>query len=890
MALLKITDITAQFGLSSRSLRYYEQVGLINSIRSDSETYRHYDAENVERLKQIIVLRKMQIPIKDIIRIYESQDMSVVVQTFVARIEAIDDEIGALSEMKRITNEFLHTMLKNGIRKISALPLLYEGMERELTVIKEHTPVTGEELLAASERLAKAPDIGIVSLPPMRMLSSYRKDEQGVSDIEGFSRHLQARGIIAAPGQHERFEFQTETGEVMLQRMPEDNAPECPYLAYLFEGGLFAQTGVFLDDDVSQRFRAVIAAFDDNAFYQIDYGADGGLRHPAMLENLISPDERRQLVALLVPVKKRLADPALFDKAIEVTDISIEDIEAANPILWTVDVPMDSLTPINGPHYRVTEDGEAEYTGWISTRVLGTNISVMLPFRVDIEFRLLGDDEHFGYGDSEGSMVIYHGDDAGYFSGSGPDKMGFGINTGNKAATDAFSPQGKQQALSFRQPIFRDAFVFPGRGGVEANVYNRVTWIIGPKHLAAIINGEIRYCGIHFPYMAADLSRQPALPIVVGSNGQGMKYFKSIRISQLADMPKNKLRAGDLTVTTKQSNNLIPIIHRLVTDEKGENYWFNGCACYVMECLGEKEYDYVFFAGLTGDVFTQHYAYDKHGGDGLTSYKLEEDDKPFFEGVFAKCGYAATHVLMADLRHNTHMYRQTMMSYIDRGIPVIAQGKHMVGVIVGYEEHGSVLLYITGNSNQPERMALEEALSQENDIGGWLFVGEKRQQPSLADIYREAVGDLPRLLMVQTPTYCFGPAAFRAWADAVENGKFDGMTHVDFDPWAHYTNYICVLATNGSCCHGFLKRARELNPDMAYLEDVSKLYQRTADIWNNDNDKDLEALGGGFNVTLEALQDKQRRGKIAERIREAGACIDEVVRLVSENTKEKHHA
>lgn len=57
------------------------------------EKYRHHDIENIERLKQIMVLRKMQIPIKDIIRIYESDDMSVVVETFVSRMRAIDDSV-----------------------------------------------------------------------------------------------------------------------------------------------------------------------------------------------------------------------------------------------------------------------------------------------------------------------------------------------------------------------------------------------------------------------------------------------------------------------------------------------------------------------------------------------------------------------------------------------------------------------------------------------------------------------------------------------------------------------------------------------------------------------------------------------------------------------------
>lgn len=56
----------------------------------------------------------------------------------------------------------------------------------------------------------------------------------------------------------------------------------------------------------------------------------------------------------------------------------------------------------------------------------------------------------------------------------------------------------------------------------------------------------------------------------------------------LLDKKKIKFKGVELTMVTKQSNNIIPVIHRLVTDEYGENYWFNGCARYVMECLGEK--------------------------------------------------------------------------------------------------------------------------------------------------------------------------------------------------------------------------------------------------------------------------------------------------------------
>lgn len=153
LGLIKITELTNELGISSRSLRYYEQMGLIKSIRPEFEKYRFYDEENVERLKQIIVLRKMQIPIKDIIRIYESEDMSVVVKIFVDRINAIDNEVNALSDLKCIVNEFLQTMLKNGIKRISALPLLYEEIDRHLKLLNnvpgdaQRKPVTFEELL-----------------------------------------------------------------------------------------------------------------------------------------------------------------------------------------------------------------------------------------------------------------------------------------------------------------------------------------------------------------------------------------------------------------------------------------------------------------------------------------------------------------------------------------------------------------------------------------------------------------------------------------------------------------------------------------------------------------------------------------------------------------------
>jgi len=908
MRLVRITELTKQLGLSSRTLRYYEQAGLIASVRPQFETLRYYDDAAVQRLRQIIILRKMQIPVKDIVRIYENPEMTTVVEVFADKLREIDRDVTALSELKRIIDAFLQKMITGGIKKITALPLLYEEMEKQFKLRGETQPVTVAALESVQERLAKPVEAAIVSLPAMRVLTSIPKRDPQTSDAAGFGRYLQLQGIgDGRPGQHERFEYQTESGDAVMVRIAEDFCNDSDWQDRHFDGGLFAAVNVYVDEDPGARFRALIESFDSNPFYEIAYLPDGELRHPALAETLISPDERRELVCLYVPVRKRLENPGLYEKAVEVPPerITIAEIEAQNPALWAVDVPLSSITPINRPHYRVLENGEAEYTGWISTRVLDTNVAVRLPFRVDMEFRLAGDDEKYGFGADEGCMILYHGADRSYHAGGHAGLAGFGVNMGNAAAGEASADVMRREAISFRQPIFHDLYHFPGRGKIDPVGPNHVTWIVGEKHLAVIINGELRYCGVNFPYMARDLSGSEAHSIVIGSDGQGMKYIKSIRVSQLACEPKVKLKKEELRVITRKSNNRIADIHRLVTEEHGENYWFNGCARYVMECFGEREFDYSFFAGLTGDVFTQVYPRGDFRGTGVSGYmllegagmvlrereacfELAQGETCFAEQVFETCGYAATFVTNRELRHNTELYLQTLTASIDRGIPVISwgYGDAPYGVFVGYEEYGRTLLFITGNSDTPRRVSIEEALEAEipelTEKSGWIFVGGKKAEVSLKALYRRAIFALPKLMMTESEHFVFGAAAFRAWADEIASGKFEQMKPEAFDPWGYHTAYVCSLATNASCCHAFLEKARQLNPELTFLEDVSRLYKRCGAMWNRDDGRDLEAIGGGFNVTLEALQDREKRDRIAAKLREFADVTDEIVRVLAE--------
>lgn len=64
MSNMTISEVSAKFHISTRMLRYYEKMGIIESTRKENYAYRVYDENAVKRVQQIIILQKLQIPLK----------------------------------------------------------------------------------------------------------------------------------------------------------------------------------------------------------------------------------------------------------------------------------------------------------------------------------------------------------------------------------------------------------------------------------------------------------------------------------------------------------------------------------------------------------------------------------------------------------------------------------------------------------------------------------------------------------------------------------------------------------------------------------------------------------------------------------------------------------
>ncbi|MCL2774877.1 MAG: MerR family transcriptional regulator [Oscillospiraceae bacterium] len=174
MELISIRQVSLDYGISRQMLSYYEEVGLIKSSRTNASAYRVYDEAAVKRLQQIILLRKLQVPMKKICVILNNPKAATVIEIFKESIAEMEKEISALSTIKVILGKFV-----SEIEKITAvnmnLNLLTDDsvqkMAESLSLIQKNIKenyMSMNELNQAAETLEKEKEksVSIVYRPP----------------------------------------------------------------------------------------------------------------------------------------------------------------------------------------------------------------------------------------------------------------------------------------------------------------------------------------------------------------------------------------------------------------------------------------------------------------------------------------------------------------------------------------------------------------------------------------------------------------------------------------------------------------------------------------------------------------------------------------------------
>jgi len=155
--------VSERYAVTTRSLRYYEDMGLINSTRKDDYAYRLYDESAIKRLEQILILRRLNISIKDIKRVFSTPGSDVVLEVLDKKVNDIDDEVALLHELKEIVLEFIRQIKDADFSKENDIKLLYEkarDIENQIVNIDyDGNTASVNRLLDVTEKLSMTPEI-----------------------------------------------------------------------------------------------------------------------------------------------------------------------------------------------------------------------------------------------------------------------------------------------------------------------------------------------------------------------------------------------------------------------------------------------------------------------------------------------------------------------------------------------------------------------------------------------------------------------------------------------------------------------------------------------------------------------------------------------------------
>lgn len=176
--LIPISTVTKDFGISARTLRYYEEIGLLHSTRTTDYAYRMYDEEAVVRLRQVVVLRKLRIPLKSMPGILESGEAAGLLHLFQENIAALTDEITALETirdiLRRLTEQIegsarlkLETLLFDDVLVLDVINSLSAGK----ISFKEEKNM--EDLNKANQALNTLKNVRIIYLPPATVAAAH---------------------------------------------------------------------------------------------------------------------------------------------------------------------------------------------------------------------------------------------------------------------------------------------------------------------------------------------------------------------------------------------------------------------------------------------------------------------------------------------------------------------------------------------------------------------------------------------------------------------------------------------------------------------------------------------------------------------------------------------
>lgn len=170
--LATVTQISREYGVSTRMLRYYERLGLISSGKKEGYSYRVYSEENVARLRQILILRKLRVSLKEIKLVLDDHGTASAIAVLQKNLDSLDEEARALAQVRQILSEFLAALKAriglpagDALLEDDRLLKLANSLNISSPQLSKERSITMQELDNMEKAAQKMTDVRIVHLP-----------------------------------------------------------------------------------------------------------------------------------------------------------------------------------------------------------------------------------------------------------------------------------------------------------------------------------------------------------------------------------------------------------------------------------------------------------------------------------------------------------------------------------------------------------------------------------------------------------------------------------------------------------------------------------------------------------------------------------------------------
>jgi DNA-binding transcriptional MerR regulator/DNA gyrase inhibitor GyrI len=300
--LVAIHKLSAQLGLTSRTLRHWESEELFCSIRDNDSGWRFYDENAVLCIRIISLLRKFDVPIIEIKTVMDNKTFDKLQEVIINRLSALRAQRIEISNKEKQLIQFLSFLQEQNDQLIT---------DANLSKLQENIKLTTEfqyemEELMMLNQQENSINLRFITLPPMRVaynvaVSVSPEDEAMVPVIEWLkSANLTGTARLFGGNMNPMPSGEGKPyGYGMCASIPEKKVVPDNLKEMKLPGGLYAM--LESSDDIGGSWNTLMRVLSINDKYEPDHSR---LCFEEHIRN-DSPDGSKQeyFLNLLEPVK-----------------------------------------------------------------------------------------------------------------------------------------------------------------------------------------------------------------------------------------------------------------------------------------------------------------------------------------------------------------------------------------------------------------------------------------------------------------------------------------------------------------------------------------------------------------------------------------------------------